>query len=205
MPKVFPCRLLTGMLKTGCDNFLCRPVSPSVKRAFACTRGYTMIELIVVVVLIGIMLSMSVPKIRQSILSNNLKSTTRRIIGLVKSTRDRAIQKQSVYNFHIDFAENKIWIKADAGDEAEGFDTEEFQSGRDNTFVLPPDVRVTDIWSRGGGTVAEGEGLIRFNEKGYIEPAVIHLEAENGDVVSLELTPFLGSIRIYDRYLDNDG
>ena len=77
------------------------------------TKGFTLIELTVVVFLIGVMLAVSIPRFRYSLITDNLKSTTRRIIGLVKGLRNEAIREQKMYLLHFDIGSNQLWIDFD--------------------------------------------------------------------------------------------
>ena len=159
-------------------------------------QGFTLIELAVVVVLIGLMLAVSIPRFRYSLLTDNLKSTTRRIVGIVKSIRNEAIREQNVYLLHFDIGSNRFWIDSDAMTE------EECELAREKAFELPPDVRVIDVWSRDRGKKAVDKAVIRFSKKGYVEQTAIHLGAEDGREFTLVLNPFLGTIKIYNKYVD---
>ena len=112
-------------------------------------KGYTLIELAVVVVLIGLMLAISIPRIQYSLLTDNLKSTTRRIIGLVKGLRDEAIREQKVCLLCFDIESNELWVESDAPSE------EERELARERAFRLPPDIRILDVWCRGKGKKAD--------------------------------------------------
>ena len=159
-------------------------------------KGYTLIELAIVVVLIGLMLAVSIPKVRYSLLTDNLKSTTRRIIGLVKGLRDEAIREQKVYLLCFDIGSNRFWVDFDAATE------EERELAHEKAFQLPPDIRILDIWCRGKGKKVDGEVAIRFSRKGYVEQTVIHLGAKDNREFTLVLNPFLVTIKLYDRYVD---
>ncbi len=159
-------------------------------------QGYTLIELAVVIVLIGLMLAVSIPRFRYSVLTDNLKSTTRRIVGVVKSIRNEAIREQNVFFLHFDIGSNRFWIDSDAMTE------EERELAREKAFELPPDVRVIDVWSRDRGKKAVDKAVIRFSKKGYVEQTAIHLGAEDGREFTLVLSPFLGTIKIYNKYVD---
>ena len=161
------------------------------------SKGFTLIELIVVLVLLGIMFGITVPKFRQAILSDSLDSTSLRLIGLVQNLRERAISDQVSYLLHFDIQEKKFW--AFAGNASE----EDQESARLRAYKLPDGVEIQDIWSWGSGR-NYSEGVIRFSRKGYIEQSMIHLQSEDGREVSLELTPFLGSIKIHEGYVDFD-
>lgn len=159
------------------------------------TGGYTLIELIVVLILLGLMFGLTVPRFRQAILSDSLDATALRLIGLVQDLRERAISDQVAYVLHFDIRARKIWAFANTATE------EEQESARERAFELPVDVRIEDIWSWSSGKLYD-EATIRFSRKGYIEQSMIHLQSEDGRQLSLELTPFLGSIKTHEGYVD---
>ena len=159
-------------------------------------QGYTLIELAVVIVLIGLMLAVSIPRFRYSLITDDLKSTTRRIVGLVKGLRNEAIREQKVYIVHLDIESNLLWI------ECTGMGEEEKALTQERAFTFPPGVRILDVWRRGKEKNVDGRVDIRFSKKGYIEQTVIHLGAEDGREFTLVLSPFLGTIKIYNKYVD---
>jgi general secretion pathway protein H len=148
-----------------------------------------------VIVLLGLMFGITVPKFRQALLSDSLDATSLRLIGLVQDLRERAISGQVSYILHFDIRENKIWAAASTASE------EEQEEARERVYELPADVRIQDVWSWSSGKYYN-EGRIRFSRKGYIEQSMIHLQSEDGREISLELTPFLGSVKIHEGYVD---
>ena len=160
-------------------------------------KGFTLIELIVVIVLLGLMFGLTVPKFRQAILSDSLDATSLRLIGLVEDLRERAISDQVTYILHLDIRERKLWAFSATASE------EEQETAKDRAYQLSSDVKIEDIWSWSSGKLYD-EATIHFSKKGYIEQSMIHLKAEDGRQLSLELTPFLGSIKIHDGYVDFD-
>ena len=160
-------------------------------------RGYTLIELIVVLVLLSLMVGLVVPKFRQAVLSDSLDATSLRIIGLVQDLRERAISDQVSYILHLDIRGKKLWAFASSASE------EEQETARERAYQLPVDVKIADIWSWTSGKLYD-EATIHFSKKGYIEQSMIHLQSQDGRQLSLELTPFLGSIKIHDGYVDFD-
>ena len=167
------------------------------KKASHHTRGYTLIELIVVIVLLGLMFGITVPRFRQNLLSDSLDATSLRLIGFAQDLREKAISGQVSYMFHLDIREKRIWAFASTATE------EEQEAARERAYELPADVKIQDVWSWSSGKVFD-EARIRFSRKGYIEQSMIHLQSEDGREVSLELTPFLGSIKIHEGYVDFD-
>lgn len=159
-------------------------------------HGYTLIELTVVVVLIGMMLAISIPRFRYSLLNDNLKSVTRRMIGFVKEIRNDAVREQKAYFLYLNLESNKVWV------ESSGMGQEERVMTRERAFTLPGDIRIMDVWRKEWGKQVDGEVAIRFTKKGYVEHTAIHLGAEDGREFTLILSPFLGTIKGYDKYVD---
>jgi len=157
-------------------------------------RGFTLLELVVVIGLLGLMLVVTVPRFRQALTTNELKSSVRKIIGLVGEVRDRAIRDHKDYRLHIDIGANRFWVDVDDAT------AEEKTLAKENGFRLPEEVRVLDVWLRSRGKLTAGEVGIRFSRKGYVEKSVLHLGADDGGRMSLLLTPFLGEIKIYEGY-----
>ena len=124
------------------------------------TQGYTLIELIVVTVLLGLVFSITAPRFRDAVLSDHLKSTTRKLIGKINALRADAIRNQKNNLLFFDLDENMYWY---------GFDTmkeEERDSLREkNATYLPAGVRIADVLSAGKEKVLAGEAVIRFTKK----------------------------------------
>jgi type II secretory pathway pseudopilin PulG len=159
-------------------------------------KGYTFIELTVVVFLIGLTLVLTVPKFRYAMLTDDLKSAVRKMVGTVRSLRNEAIREQKIYTLHFDLESNRFWIEsADMTDEGRDLAYEK-------AFRLPEGVRILDVWSRARGKKADGKAAIRFTKKGYIEQSVIHLAAEDGREFTLELSPFLRKIKVSEKYIE---
>ena len=160
-------------------------------------KGYTLIELVLVLVLLSLMFGLAIPKFRQAVMSDSLNATSLRLIGLVQDLREKAISDQVSYVLHLDLRAKKLWSFATDATEEEQLEALE------RAYQLPGEVKIEDIWSWSKGKIYE-EAVIHFSKKGYIEQSMIHLQAEDGRQLSLELTPFLGSIKIHEGYVDFD-
>ncbi len=160
-------------------------------------RGFTLIELVLVITLIGLMLSIGLPSLRNALFTDELNSSTRKIMGLVKGLRHRAIREGRSFNLYFDIESGRFWIKSLSGkeDEREGVDV----------LQMPPDLSILDVWSGHQGKVARGQGAIHFTKRGYVQHTVIHLESSDGKELSLEISPFMRKTKIYKDYLDIGG
>jgi type II secretory pathway pseudopilin PulG len=159
-------------------------------------KAYTLIELAVVVFMIGLMLVIAIPRIQHSLLSNDLKAATRRMIATVRNLRDMAVRDQKVYRLHFDMESNQYWVEWDS------MTLEEQEEARQNASRLPGDIRILDIWYKGTGKKDMGEAVIHFTPEGYVQYAVIHLGTDEEKAHTIVLSPFLGTIKTFDKYVE---
>ncbi|MDB9822806.1 prepilin-type N-terminal cleavage/methylation domain-containing protein [Deltaproteobacteria bacterium] len=158
--------------------------------------GFTLIELTMVILLFGLLLSLTVPRFQDAVITDHLKSASRKIISTTGELRNFAIREYKDYYLMFNLESNQFWIDS-------SFITEEERvTARENTFYIPEGVRIIDIWLRGEGKKTYGETGIRFTRKGYIQPSMIHLGSEDGRNFTLVLRPFLGKIEVMDSYVD---
>ncbi len=155
-----------------------------------------MIELVVVMSLIVMMIGLTMPKIRTSLLSDGLKRTALRMVGMASNLKDEAVREQRSYALHLDMARQQYWIGFAAMTE------EEQALALDNAEKLPRDVQILDVWFKEGGKVTEGEAAILFFKKGYVQPSAIHLGADDGRRFTLVLSPFVGNVKVMETYVD---
>lgn len=162
-------------------------------------KGYTFIELTVVIFLIGLTLVLTVPRFRYEMLTDDLKATVRRMVGTIRSLRNDAIREQKIYVLCFDLGSNRYWIEsADMTDEGRALEYEK-------ALPLPGGVQILDVWSGEMGKKVDGKAAIRFTKKGYIEPSIIHLGAEDGRKFTLALSPFMGKVKVFDKYVEFAG
>jgi prepilin-type N-terminal cleavage/methylation domain-containing protein len=159
-------------------------------------KGFTLIELAVVIALVGLFLGLTIPRFQYSLVSDDLKATTRKIVGLVREVRNEAIREQKVYTIHLDIESNRWWT------EHTGMGDEEMELARQKAFVLPRGVRFLDVWCRNKGKQAHGDFVLRFSKKGYVDQTMIHIGTETNREFTVELSPFLGTVKVHDTYVD---
>ena len=160
-------------------------------------KGYTLIELIVVVVLLGIFFSFTAPIFRDAVLTDDMKSATLRLMGKIQELRSNAVRKQIDHYLKFDLEKNEFWheytdVTAEGSELAHDTHVE----------YLPRGIRFTDIWIRGNGKVMSGETAIRFTKKGYARQSAIHLESEDGQECTVIVNPFLPNVEVIEKYIE---
>lgn len=159
--------------------------------------GFTLLELIIVVFLIGLFLVVSVPALRDTLVSDPLRSSARKMIGYLSGVRDKAVREQQPYVIFIDLDENRLWYRLES-------DT---LAGRDELpekglLQLPESVDLRDVWIRTTGTESRGVRELWLNRQGYLDRTIFHLENDDGEAISLVLSPFLPGVEVQDGYYE---
>lgn len=158
-------------------------------------NGYTLIELSLVVFLLGLMLFLAVPRVRDSLINDALSASVRRTIGAVRGLRADSVREQVDYVLQFDLKNNAFWTySADMTPEKQ-------QERKESAFHFPEGVKIADIDQPGLGKRTDGEATVKFYKQGYIQPTVIHL-ARADRYATIVLAPFLSTIKTYEKYAE---
>lgn len=155
-------------------------------------RGFTLLELMVVCILIGLMLSFSIPSFRDAVFTDPLKRTARNLIGLTNGVRQLAIRSQQPYLLHIDEPEKRIWFERDAKSETEELKKEK---PREKSLHLPETVNITAVWV-GEDQQAREQTTLWISKQGYMERTRIGLEDDKGKRLIVQFSPFLDAATV---------
>lgn len=160
-------------------------------------NGFTILELMIVIVIAGLMLSITVPVVRESLLHDNLKTASRKLVATISWLRSKSVSEYSdnILMFRIDEPQ-KYWHEASTMDEAQLLDI------REQATSLPDDVRILDIDFYGTEKKVNGEVGIKFSKKGYVGYTLIHLADKSDRKFTLIIEPFLRKVKIMEDYLN---
>ena len=158
--------------------------------------AFTLVEILVVCLLISITLAVTVPTMRDSLVTNDLKTATRKIIGTIRELREDAIREQQSYTIYFDMEKKRIRYAKDT-DKAQ----EEQTTSIESEIQLPPAVRILDIWTKSDGRQSHGAATLLINRQGYMDMTVIHI-TNDSNTMSISFSPFLSSIKVVDGYAE---
>ena len=165
------------------------------------TRGFTLLELIVVCALIGIMLTISVPSLRSAFFTNPLKSTARQVVGVINEVRQTAVRNQEPYNLHISQLENRIWYeKAEKEKKEKDAIEDDSDTLKKRELQLPDTVTLARVWLQSSGVLSEDKTTFWISKKGYMEQAAIQLLDESDNSLSVQLNPFTDPIAVTNEF-----
>jgi len=157
--------------------------------------GFTLMELIIVCSLVGLLLTIAIPSLKNTLITNQLDSTARKLIGTVKELRNRAVREHKAYLLHFEISENGIWYEEDNT-------LNVFGNSPTNMTRLPEEVRMAGVQMRQAGEVANDKATLWISKKGYMDELAVYLRDEDGREKTLFFSPFSGSARLYDEYVE---
>ena len=158
--------------------------------------GFTLIELTIVIFIAGLLLAITVPVVRDTLLHDNLKTSARKLVAIVTSLRNQSVSEYKDHVLMFDIAKGKYWSETPDMSESERL------TARDQAYTLPEDVRILDIDLYGSDKNVIGEAGIKFSRKGYIHYSLIHLSDKSDRKFTLVIEPFLGKVKIMEDYLN---
>ncbi|GAB6097753.1 hypothetical protein JCM14469_40070 [Desulfatiferula olefinivorans] len=158
-------------------------------------RGFTFIEIIVVIVLIGLMFSFALPRMDGLLYMDNRDRVSRWVVLNVEHLKGLSVKKQVRYILHVDISANAFWISE------EGMEEDALAEARKSGFALPPDIRLVDIIYPFPGREDDTRSEVFFYPQGYCDHAVIHMENADRDKLSFVIEPFLPPVGIRDGFV----
>jgi prepilin-type N-terminal cleavage/methylation domain-containing protein len=159
--------------------------------------GYTLLELIVVMALIGIVFFFAIPRFEGSFLFDDAQKSTRWLIGKLQALREESLRTRRQIILHIDFETNRVW------ETTEAMTPEEIDRALRRAQAPPGGAAVVGVEFPGSAPVRSGKADIRFFGDGHSDRVLIHLR--HGDsTTSLLLEPFLSKVRRFETIVGFD-
>ncbi len=168
--------------------------------------GFTFLELLVVLVILGIFGALVSVRIHDAFSGGDLRLASRIVMGEVKRFRGKAAYTREERVMEIDIGGDALYSVEEAPEEEEGFLERPPVEGEYAPEVtrLPRGVIFEDVVTPEEGKIQGGAARIRFFADGCVEPALIHLRNTGDESYTLEINPLTGYVTVHDEYLDQD-
>ncbi|OQY00798.1 MAG: hypothetical protein B6I26_05835 [Desulfobacteraceae bacterium 4572_130] len=154
--------------------------------------GFTLIELITVMSILGIVLFFVIPEFETFTYFSNSENSINKIILLVKKLKIKAVSENIDYFMHIDSRANKIWISNDS------MEIEKLNELKQKSMTY---MRIDSV-ELFNNIKQENEDIkIRFSKYEYSDMAFIHIQDNNNNYVTIKIEPFLSNAEIRNKYI----
>jgi prepilin-type N-terminal cleavage/methylation domain-containing protein len=164
---------------------LSRPTGHAGERRYYPSTGFTLLELIVVILLLTILLGFAIPAFRGGILTGSQESVTRELLSAVNKLKIAALRRQSIHTLHLDLDQGRLWVTQ----EEHADDPEEH--ARQSAWSLPANARIAHVRFPGDREMRSGTVEIRFYPQAYSDRAIVRLAGGGGKYSDLVIEAFL--------------
>lgn len=157
------------------------------------TSGYTILELAVVIVIIGIMAATTLMEMDGITPKYRLRSSAREIGTRINWARSIAGGTGTSFHLHYDLDEGRVWlIHPPKPDEPEDLPLD--QRHVSNRFQAPQGVKITEVLFSNGDRASDGEVDLEFDPFGHHGTHIVILENSEGGVMSVKFNSILGFV-----------
>jgi general secretion pathway protein H len=150
--------------------------------ARSCDRGFTLLELVLVLVVMSLVATLTYPAMLRGRTAFHLRAVGRDVIGSLRFARETAVTEQKVIMVQVDSQAQKFTVSDDVGNGA-------------RSLAMPGDVRL-EVPSSTGDAVPNGQITIRFLPNGSADDAQILLRSNTGATLRIVTDAITGAARI---------
>ena len=161
------------------------------------SRGFTLIELAVVVVILGIMITLIAPRLGE-IGEANLKRSARHLTGMIRFLHEEAQAKKTMYRLMFDIQDGTYWAEAETITAENAREFRRVQSAIAGEASLSGQTIFRDIKVTGR---PDGTYML-FSPDGWVEHALIHLRDGSERDFTLLVKPLTGNTELLDGYVE---
>ncbi len=152
-------------------------------------KGFTLLELILVMLILSTVLAMAAPSLRGFFGSRQAQDTAAQILALTQFARSQAISEGVIYRLNFDTRDRVYWLTAWKSGAFEELETEFGQ-----VFTLPKDMamELEDVDEE------EGDVYVEFTPQGTVTAATIRLIDRRGRALEVSCPSITESFSIVE-------
>jgi prepilin-type N-terminal cleavage/methylation domain-containing protein len=160
-------------------------------------KGFTLVELVIVIVILGIMATLIVPRLGE-IGEANLKRSTRHLTGMIRFLRDEAQAKKIRLYLRFDVPGGRYWAEAPVITSEKTVEYRPLSSAISGEGSLSGQTTFRDV------TVGShpDDPYMLFTPDGWVEHALIHLRDGDDRDFTLLVKPLTGNTELLEGYIE---
>ena len=173
---------------------------PRRARATAAAPGFTLIELAIVLLIMGIAAAFLIPRLRDRD-TVALAASAARLATTARLLYEEAAFRRTPMRLNLDLDKQAYWVTVLNDDpDAPEFVPDAGPLAR--PAVLPNAVAFADVVLPTLGTVRAGIVFAQFFPEGYADPLVVHLTNRRSEYATMAIEPLTGRTRVGEGYIE---
>lgn len=167
-------------------------------------RGFTMIEIIVVVVIIAVMFTVSFPSLRAVNDNNRLRSSVRELSNLMKYARSEAVFNSRTTEVFLDTEKHEFWLDLRKPNEKTGrYNPKDPKTTMERKRELETKVQFDSVTALDNNILSGGIIAFDFYPDGTASPGLVTLRNNRDLRYTVEVIKPTGSVKIHDMGMDD--
>jgi type II secretion system protein H len=160
-------------------------------------KGFTLIELTVVIVILGIMLALIIPRLGE-LGEANLKQSARHLSGMIRFLKDESQARKAVFRLRFDVREGRYWTEVTTliSEQAVEFKRYSSEMGSEGSLSGQTTFRDVKVSSH------PDDPYILFTPDGWVEQAYIYLRDGSNRDFTLIVRPLTGDTELREGYVE---
>lgn len=161
-------------------------------------RGFTLLEIVVVLVIIGMVMTLVIPRLPSSE-HEDLKTSARTLASTLRYLQDRAATTGTTYYLHMEPGTDNVKVMQATADGSEKEPDDPFLQQRPTKEgVLVADVVIPRL-----GKLIEGQVRLDIGAGGLRDFVAIHLRSSGGTFWTVMGFPSSGKVKVYQGYQED--
>lgn len=161
-------------------------------------RGFTLIEIVVVLVIIGMVMTLVIPRLPNT-QGEDLKISARTLASTLRYLQDRATTTGMTYYLHLEPGTDNVKVMQAAADGSEKEPDDPFLQQR----PTKEGVQVADVVIPRLGKLNEGQVRLDIGAGGLRDFAAIHLRSPDGAFWTVMGFPSNGKVKVFQGYQED--
>ncbi len=161
----------------------------------ASEKGFVLLELIIVVLIVGIFSLLTLPGFRKFSREISLERTCRNLSQTIRFTHFRSVSEEKNYRICFDLKEKSFWLEKKSNGEE---DFEKFSSSLIKKRKLNQDIQFARIITPRGEEISPGEAHLNFFPDGSSENCLIYLKNKNDKLNTILVKAPTSRVITYD-------
>jgi general secretion pathway protein H len=158
------------------------------------SKGFTLIELTIVIVILGVMLTLIIPRLGE-LGEANLKQSARHLTSTIRFLHDESQARKSRFRLRFDITEGRYWVEVltfNPGDMTAEYKRYSSEMGTEGSLSGQTTFRDVKVASH------PDDPYIEFSPNGWVERTLIHLRDGEGRDFTLLVNTLTGNTELRD-------
>ncbi|MBI3582656.1 MAG: prepilin-type N-terminal cleavage/methylation domain-containing protein [Nitrospinae bacterium] len=170
----------------------------NLQSAICNLRGFSLLELIVVMTIIGIIAALVPPLMTHSMTKLKMKTTVKEISASLRFARNQAISKKATHFFFLNIDSKKYWLSEKPYIPSQSLTEEEkMKRGINLIKTIDDEIEIEGFKSNmdSDKTIKEGVVSVKFYPQGNSSGGIIFVKAKD-KILSIDTDVFTGRVKV---------